>query len=106
MGPAECRSSRLHCAIRLSVLHSAILTSRAVHIVQLLLAGANSGQLSHKDIYVFSKSYVACLDYSSVEVLMCCHAAIAESSCLLRARVRCHHQQQHRAGVTITLLHM
>jgi hypothetical protein len=37
--------------------------------MQLLLAGANSGQLSHKDVYVFQKSYAACLDYSTVEVL-------------------------------------
>lgn len=52
-------------------LRHAPLTNTAVSFVQLLLAGANSGQLSHKDIYVFQKSYVACLDYSSVEVLIC-----------------------------------
>jgi hypothetical protein len=77
---------------RLLVLHHANLTSSATCAVQLLLAGANSGQLSHKDIYVFSKSYVACLDYSSVEVpdvLPCCQSS-PWSSCLLQACARSH----------------
>ncbi len=47
------------------------MTWSVIRNAQLLLAGANSGQLSHKDIYVFSKSYVACLDYNDVQVPMC-----------------------------------
>ncbi len=36
--------------------------------MQVLLAGANSGQLSHRDVKIFHKNYIACLDYSDVEV--------------------------------------
>ena len=50
------------------VLYGISLESTAMRILQLLLAGANSGQLSHKDVYVFQKSYAACLDYPTVEV--------------------------------------
>lgn len=35
---------------------------------QVLLAGVNIGLLSPDDVYIFSMSYAACLDYPSVEV--------------------------------------
>jgi hypothetical protein len=80
------------------ILRPAYLTHPAICTMQLLLAGANSGQLSHKDIYVFSKSYVACLDYNDVQVLMCCPAAVSWSSCLLQACVTWHQRQERGSG--------